>query len=393
MAKRVFRRKPSNMADVLVREAWLEELAAKEGLFVEQWNYPFVASFRQGEPKLMKYRFEHVWDDFKPGQVEVYRECGWEEVPGLFTQFAGVGLWGFRLFRADADAEEIHTEGQFVAASYRKRIYREWFVLIAALVSYLSPFMLWSGRWVQFLTQELVNILLLIVWFGVFTSIILAQMFSLMQVQREYRSGREIVRNQDWRRAKRRWDVRMCVSLALLVASFGLVKIQESQSWSKPHVEMEEVPYATLAELFDEDPATYPYDPTEGKIYDLLDKNAVRYEHLLLAPVRYQERQQGGALGCILDVDYLELANEELAKMYYTEWITYEDSKKVTWVERENLELAGMDEGIFYCDQHSNQQLYLRKGNVVVAYTFYGTHGGMVINIKDYAAEMAERFR
>ena len=47
----------------------------------------------------------------------------------------------------------------------------------------------------------------------------------------------------------------------------------------------------------------------------------------------------------ILDVDYLELANENLAKRYYAERVTYKDGKNVIRVEREELSLAGADEG------------------------------------------------
>ena len=144
-------------------EAWLEELAEKEGLFLVSCRRAF-AKFEKGTPKPMRYRVDadpdRCWDPSQERQ-QLYEEFGWKYIDNRSEHLVVYGTDDFSLPELHTDAElQLETLGKLQKKCLRR----------ALLVFCLFP--LWlllhisAGNWLYWLHHSaLISAFVLLLFF------------------------------------------------------------------------------------------------------------------------------------------------------------------------------------------------------------------------------------
>lgn len=144
-------------------EAWLEELAQEEGLFLVSCRRAF-AKFEKGTPKPMRYRVDadpdRCWDPSRERQ-QLYEEFGWKYIDNRSEHLVVYGTDDFSLPELHTDAElQLETLGKLQKKCLRR----------ALLVFCLFP--LWlllhisAGNWLYWLHHSaLISAFVLLLFF------------------------------------------------------------------------------------------------------------------------------------------------------------------------------------------------------------------------------------
>lgn len=326
-SRAVRRRPPCPACDVDRLTRWLDDLAAQEGLFLQEDGF-FLGflTFTRGTPQPVRHRLEAVskrsswWSDDggRPDGETLARhaQCGWEYVAS-YQNFAI-----YRALRPDAQEPERSVQEQAAVLKALRRRQREalctaclW-PLMAVLALLLSRAPVLAAVEAGSVRCLLLGLMLAgLVYDAVWEAV------CLHRLRQRLRIGGPLARRRDWRKRAAPYHLKEAAQLALAV----LWLVSLTGLWQADRVPLTEYagdpPFATLADLAGPGASGYRSTMTGQKF------NTFRVWSDWLAPCNVEwneqaavQRADGTTLNGGLWIEYHEAAAPWLARRLAAEY-------------------------------------------------------------------------
>lgn len=389
---------PTNPMNIPALESWLEDMADKGYFLISIGVY--WAKFEIGKPRRLAYRIEPIpvedhgfytnnirnaFASAKDGKqplsieeknkrmIELYDEFGWESVCKINPLFY--------IFREkEENAPELHTDPVAQSAAYARIYKRQKKGLLFLLPFFIALFLwcLYITIWDDHLYYSVKSGSILLVY----AIILVGSVFALARELQGYRHIRDHLRDgvpmehhADWQKGAFLYKLKYAlyhVFLLCFVFSGYFSYFQIGQRWAASFDEIQHpLPYLSLEKI---ETAENFMPNTEKDWY-----NRVEYSTSFLAPIQYEIQQTGivpdqrwednsGVYSPSMHIEYIDLRFRFLVAPFFDSMIQkkiYDDEKE------EVLSLNEIEEALLFSGE-SNQYLFLRNQDIVMAISYYG---------------------
>ncbi|MCI7656771.1 DUF2812 domain-containing protein [Anaerotignum sp.] len=333
-------------------EAWLEELAQEEGLFLISCRRAF-AKFEKGTPKPMRYRVDadpdRCWDPSQERR-QLYEEFGWKYIDNRSEHLVVYGTDDFSL-------PELHTDPELQMEAFGK-LQKKSLLHIAAVFLFLLLVMclhIFTGRWISWLRHSnsiLVLFLLLVLYFLDVTK----EYRSVQKLKKQLKAEQSSPEPADFYATRKKLYLRICyritvdvLCLVALLTPLWMRNFEEHISLSA--YSGEELPILS--------PAVFGCDAESTKV-------SLSYYTSFLAPVQYDIFQFGEDF--YLDTQYFQCKTDFLSRSISRNYLITTANGNLTEMENQTL-----DDGteITYRATNSRQYLVIQKGTDILLLETY----------------------
>lgn len=333
-------------------EAWLEELAENEGLFLVSCRRA-IAKFEKGTPKPMRYRVDadpdRCWAPSQERQ-QLYEEFGWQYIDNRSEHLVVYGTDDFSL-------PELHTDPELQMEAFEKLqkkslVHIVAVFLILLLVVYLHIF---TGYWVYWLRHSasiLALCLLLILYFFDITK----EYRHAKKQQKQLQGEQPSTGARDFHETRKKLYLRAgCLITTVVLFLLSLL----TPLWMRNFEEHIPLSAYNGEELPILSPAVFGYDAESTQI-------SLSYYTSFLAPVQYDIFQFGEDF--YLDTQYFQCKTDFLSKGIGKIYLATKANGDVTKVETQTLP-DGTE--ITYCAKKFQQYLVIQKGTDILLLETY----------------------
>lgn len=353
-AKKIRRFIPCSLFDISKLENWLEDMAA-DGFILQSLSNQGIATFKEAEPRTLRYR---VWlkNKFKDeGDAKRLRESyGFVRIEentnlDIYITDSNTG----NSIDNDEEAQLLHQKA--IKHQIKLSVFQILFSVAAmALYFFIKPFFLTT---VVFGTAfSLVPVLLLVFAFVEH----IARIISISKIKH-----RESGLNEkcDWRIGSTvNTIIKICETLLTVILLPLLIGLNYNILIAS-HISScsEELPFATVENLFPD---------AEYVISDRYERNTYTHWNIAASPVNYEWNEDatvtlpdGSVYDCYFKVNYHETANSFIAKGVARDYLFYDRSK--LWdFEIYDLTELDADYAVFY--SKITNTVILQKDNKVI---------------------------
>lgn len=335
-------------------EAWLEELAEKEGLFLVSCRRA-IAKFEKSTPKPMRYRVDadpdRCWAPSQERQ-QLYEEFGWKYIDNRSEHLVVYGTDDFSL-------PELHTDPKLQMEGFQKLQKKSLFhiaavSLVLLLVVCLHIFTGYCIYWLRHSTSILALFPLLILYFLDITK----EYRHVQKLKKQLQEEQSSAEPQDFYETRKKLYLRVCyritvevLFLVALLAPLWMRNFEEHIPLSAFHGE--ELPILS--------PAVFGCDAESIN-------GSLSYYTSFLAPVQYDIFQFGEDF--YLDTQYFQCETDFLSKTIGKIYLATKANGDATEMETQTLP-DGTE--IAYRAINSQQYLVIQKGtNILLLETYDG---------------------
>ena len=337
----VYRLCPCNPCDVEAIQSWLEDLAA-EGLFLirEGIFCNVLFTFEPGQPQKVSYRldvaqkrkarFMDSGDQLTNGELELYREMGWE----YLLQYGD-----FRIYRSlCCGAPELNTESETHAYTInllKKKQRSSFFGAVVTVLLWLFVFNSVFGR--VFMITALFGPVASICGYGLLLAAVfkpLVRAFLFRRYEKRLLAGDALNHRIDWKKKRLgQYGKRLAYILLTLGLAVGLTDAYVQSNGSASIDDYPgDPPFATVADVFP-DAKTIRAGESLGYYgqYETVDTSTASY--IKWKENAYVTTADGEKYFCILIIEYFDTFSEWFAKGVETDCYLFD----VTQPFREKL--------------------------------------------------------
>lgn len=343
---------PCTPYEIKTFQAWLEELAQDEGLFLVSCRRA-IAKFEEGTPKPMRYRVDaepdRCWDPSKERR-QLYEEFGWKYIDNRTEHLVVYGT-------DDFSAPELHTDPNLRLEAFQK-LQKKSLLQILVSSGLLIVFLflqLFTGYWVYWLRHSATTLsllLLLILYFLDSTR----EFRQLQKLKKQLTEETEMAEKSDFHTSRRNLSLRIFYSVTVQVLLFlSIISPLWIHNWD------ESIPLSAWSgpELPTISPADF------GRSADLSDSSLSYYTSFLI-PVQYDIFQFSDDF--YLDTQYYQCKTEFLSKSIGRNYLTTNANGNLTKIETQTL-ADGTE--IQYRATKFQQYLVMQKGTRILLLKSY----------------------
>lgn len=333
-------------------EAWLEELAEKEGLFLLSCRHA-IAKFEKGTPKPMRYRVDadpdRCWNP-SPERQQLYEEFGWQYIDNRSEHLVVYGTDDFSL-------SELHTDPELQMEAFEKLQKKALFHIAAVSLTFLLVLCLhiFTGYWIYWLRHS-ASILALFLLLILYVFDVTKEYRHVQKLKKQLQTEQPSAEPRDFHETRKKLYLRVCYRITVEVLFLAALLTPLWMQNFEEHIPLsayngEELPILS--------PAAFGYDAESTEV-------SLSYYTSFLAPVQYDIFQFGEDF--YLDTQYFQCRTDFLSKGIGKIYLATKANGDVTKAENQTLP-DGTE--ITYCAKKFRQYLVIQKGSDILLLETY----------------------